>query len=123
MIECTAFLINDMLLECSKTGTAKRLNSLPFSVCSKTGTVGKPNSTKNLLAYNISYTPEYTILSVIQGENLNENINGSITNWRRPNAAPAKKPYLAPNQYPIKQMKSMDNNVTEPPIGIFQSFR
>lgn len=77
MSDSTAFLINDMLLECSKTGTAKRLSSLPFSVCSKTGTVGKPNSKKNLLAYNIAYTPEHTILTIIQGDNLPENINGS----------------------------------------------
>ena len=77
MSESTAFMINDILSECAKTGTAKRLNSLPFSVCSKTGTVGKPNSTKNLLAYNIAYTPEHTILTLIQGENLPENINGS----------------------------------------------
>jgi membrane carboxypeptidase/penicillin-binding protein len=77
MSDSTAFLINDMLLECSKTGTAKRLNSLPFSVCSKTGTVGKQNSKKNQLAYNIAYTPEHTILTIIQGDNLPENINGS----------------------------------------------
>ena len=77
MSDSTAFLINDMLLECSKTGTAKRLNSLPFSVCSKTGTVGKPNSKKNFLAYNIAYTPDDTILTIIQGDNLPENINGS----------------------------------------------
>ena len=77
MSDSTAFMINDMLSECAKTGTAKRLNSLPFSVCSKTGTVGKANSTKNLLAYNIAYTPEHTILTIIQGTNLLENINGA----------------------------------------------
>ena len=77
MSESTAFLINDILSECAKTGTAKRLSNLPFSVCSKTGTVGKINSTKNQLAYNISYTPNHTILTLIQGENLPENINGS----------------------------------------------
>ena len=77
MSDSTAFLINNMLLECSKTGTAKRLNSLPFSVCSKTGTVGKAHSKKNQLAYNIAYTPEHTILTIIQGDNLPENINGS----------------------------------------------
>lgn len=77
MSESTAFLINDILLECSKTGTAKRLSSLEFPVCSKTGTVGKTNSSKNQLAYNISYTPNHTVLTLIQGENLPENINGS----------------------------------------------
>lgn len=77
MSDSTAFMINDMLLECAKTGTAKKLNSLPFSVCSKTGTVGKPNSKKNQLAYNIAYTPEHTILTIIQGTNLPETINGA----------------------------------------------
>ncbi len=77
MSDSTAFLINDMLLECSKTGTGKRLNSLPFSVCSKTGTVGKTNSTKNQLAYNISYTTEHTILTILQGDDLPSKINGS----------------------------------------------
>ena len=77
MNDSTAFLINDMLSECAKTGTAKRLATLPFEVCSKTGTVGKSNSKNNLLAYNISYTPEHTILTIIQGDNLPSNINGS----------------------------------------------
>jgi len=77
MSDSTAFMINDILSECSKTGTAKRLSSLPFSVCSKTGTVGKSNSTKNQLAYNIAYTPNHTVLTLIHGENLPENINGS----------------------------------------------
>lgn len=77
MSEETSFLINDILYECSKTGTARKLKNLPFSVCSKTGTVGKSNSTNNLLAYNIAYTPEHTILTLIQGENLPQSINGS----------------------------------------------
>lgn len=77
MSESTAFMINEMLSECARIGTAKRLSSLPFSVCSKTGTVGKPNSTKNQLAYNIAYTPNHTVLTLIQGDNLPENINGS----------------------------------------------
>ena len=79
MKETTAIMINEMLEECAKTGTAKNLSSLPFSVCSKTGTVGKFNSSKNKLAYNISYTPEHTIITLIQGENLPEKINGATT--------------------------------------------
>ncbi len=77
MSQSTAFMINDILSDCAKNGTAKRLSSLPFLVCSKTGTVGKPNSTKNLLAYNIAYTPNHTILTIIQGDSLPENINGA----------------------------------------------
>lgn len=77
MKESTAFMINDILAECSKTGTAKKLSSLPFSVCSKTGTVGIANSTKNLLAYNIAYTPEHTILTIVQDDNLPKTTNGA----------------------------------------------
>lgn len=77
MNESTAFLINDMLTECAKNGTAKRLSCLPFSVASKTGTVGKLNSSKNQIAYNIAYTPDYTILTIIQNETLPESINGA----------------------------------------------
>jgi len=52
----TAFLITDMLNECSKKGTAKRMSDLPFYVASKTGT--SSISQKNIDAYNISYTSE-----------------------------------------------------------------
>lgn len=52
----TAFLITDILHTCSKTGTAKRLSDLDFYIASKTGT--SSISSKNLDAYNISYTSE-----------------------------------------------------------------
>lgn len=77
--QSTAYLINDMLAECTKTGTAKKLSSLPFSVCSKTGTVGKPNSTKNRLAWNVAYTPNHTILTLVQADELPSKINGATT--------------------------------------------
>lgn len=77
MKESTAFLINDMLKECAKNGTAKKLNALDFEVCSKTGTVGKTSSNKNQLAYNVAYTSQNTILTIIHDENLPSNINGS----------------------------------------------
>lgn len=74
--ESTAFLINDMLKESVKTGTAKKLSSLNFPLCSKTGTVGKLNSNKNTLAFNIAYTSSHLILTLISGDNLPSNING-----------------------------------------------
>lgn len=77
--QSTAYLINDMLTECVKTGTAKKLSSLPFSVCSKTGTVGKPNSIKNRLAWNVAYTPNHTVLTLVQGDELPSKINGATT--------------------------------------------
>lgn len=74
--DSTAFLINDMLKESVKTGTAKKLSSLNFPLCSKTGTVGKSNSNKNTLAFNIAYTSNHLILTLISGDNLPSNING-----------------------------------------------
>jgi len=77
MKDSTAFLVTNILEDCAKTGTAKRLADIEFSVASKTGTVGKPNSTKNLCAYNIAYTSSHTVLSLITGDSLPENVNGS----------------------------------------------
>ena len=77
MSESTAYLITDMLKDCAKSGTAKRLKDIPFDVASKTGTVGKQNSKLNSDAYNISYTSEHTIITYIGGSELNESVNGS----------------------------------------------
>lgn len=52
----TSFLVTDMLHQCTKTGTAKRLSDLDFYIASKTGT--SSISKKNLDTYNISYTSE-----------------------------------------------------------------
>ena len=55
----TAFIINDILYETAKSGTAKKLGALGFDVCAKTGTNGDENG--NIDAYCIAYTPEYTV--------------------------------------------------------------
>lgn len=52
----TSYLVTNMLLETSKTGTAKRLSNLPYNIASKTGTSSL--SSNNIDAYNISYTTE-----------------------------------------------------------------
>ncbi len=52
----TAALTTDMLQTAAKTGTAKKLRSLPFSVAAKTGTVGTENG--NTDAYALSYTTQ-----------------------------------------------------------------
>lgn len=57
--EDTAALINDMLANAAKTGTAKKLATLPFPVCAKTGTSGTEEG--NTDAWAVSYTPEHTI--------------------------------------------------------------
>ena len=52
-------MINDILYETAKTGTAKKLSNLPFPVCAKTGTCGTEKG--NTDSYTISYTPEDTV--------------------------------------------------------------
>ena len=61
--ENDCFIINDMLKDSSKTGTAKRLNSLNLPVASKTGTAY--NGENNTDLYNIAYTSEHTMLTWI----------------------------------------------------------
>ncbi len=58
--EDASYLLTDMLRTCAKTGTAKKLSELNLDIASKTGTVGKPSSSLNLDAWNISYTHDYT---------------------------------------------------------------
>lgn len=56
----SAFLMTDMLRKTAESGTAKKLSGIKNTeIASKTGTVGNKNG--NLDAYNISYTPSYTI--------------------------------------------------------------
>lgn len=52
--EGTCSLINDMLIQTTKDGTAKKLKNFNFDLASKTGTCG--NSEGNTDAYTISYT-------------------------------------------------------------------
>ena len=54
--EGTCSLMNEMLLETSKSGTAKKLKDFKFDVASKTGTCG--NNEGNTDAYAVSYTSE-----------------------------------------------------------------
>lgn len=55
----TCSLMNEMLIETSKSGTAKSLAGIGFDVATKTGTCG--NSEGNTDAYAISYTSEHCI--------------------------------------------------------------
>lgn len=57
--EQTSFLLNDMLADCVKNGTAKNLRTLPIPLCAKTGTNG--NEKGNRDAYTISYNRAYTV--------------------------------------------------------------
>ncbi len=68
----TAYFINEMLNECAKSGTAKRLNAHNFDIAAKTGTVGTKNG--NTDAYCIAYTPDYTV-----GVHIMQDANGNIS--------------------------------------------
>ncbi len=54
----TCSVINQMLIETSKEGTAKKLKNFNFDVASKTGTCG--NEHGNTDAYAVSYTSDHT---------------------------------------------------------------
>ena len=75
--ESTAYILTDILKSSSKSGTAKKLKDLKFSVASKTGTVGLSNSSKNTDAYNVSYTKNHTVLTYFGGKQMSEKINGA----------------------------------------------
>lgn len=55
----TVSIMNEMLNDVVKNGTAKKLNNLNFDIYAKTGTVGNKNG--NTDAYIISYTKDYTL--------------------------------------------------------------
>ena len=55
--EGCASLINQMLLETSKSGTAKKLREFDFDIACKTGTCG--NESGNTDAYSVGYTSEH----------------------------------------------------------------
>lgn len=79
--DSTCFIINDMLKETVKSGTAKKLSALNLPVYAKTGTNGDEHGNSD--AYCIAYTPEYTV-SVWMG-NANETLMpNSITGGTEP---------------------------------------
>ncbi len=78
--EETAFLLTDMLSDCVKTGTAKKLSHLSFPVAAKTGTVG--STTGNTDAYTLSYTQKY-VLGVWFGAK-NKEMSNTVTGGALP---------------------------------------
>ena len=75
--EDTAYLLSDALMECAKSGTAKKLSYLPFQIAAKTGTSSNGND-----AWNMSYTTEHTLgiwygnISNNQSSALNSTVTG-----------------------------------------------
>ncbi len=82
MKNSTSYLITDMLQNCAKSGTAKNLDSLNLAVASKTGTVG--TSEGNSSIWNISYTPEIVVCSLISSSSNHNNINCKYTGSNYP---------------------------------------
>lgn len=74
--EETACIINDMLENAVKDGTAKKLYYSNIPLCAKTGTVG--NKQGNSDAYNISYNSE-KVLGVWYGSKNNQLMDNSVT--------------------------------------------
>ncbi len=70
--EGASSLMNGILLETVKSGTAKKLNGFNYNVAAKTGTCG--NSEGNTDAYSISYTSEHCI-GVWIGDKDNKRLN------------------------------------------------
>lgn len=77
----TAFIINDILCETVKSGTAKKLNDLPFPVYAKTGTNGNKEGNKD--AYCIAYTTEH-IVGVWLGNSDDKNMDNSVSGGTYP---------------------------------------
>lgn len=82
--ESTAYLVTDILKETSKSGTAKKLGSLPFSIASKTGTVGNNDNRQNKDAWNLSYTEDNTMCVWYGNIKNNEKNDFSITGGTYP---------------------------------------
>lgn len=61
--EESCFLLTDMLKDCAKYGTAKRLEELNLPIASKTGTAGNSKGDTDL--YNVTYSTEHTLLTWI----------------------------------------------------------
>lgn len=77
----TAFIINDILKESINSGTSKNLKGFDFDLCAKTGTNG--NSSGNLDAYSISYTPNH-IIGVWLGNSDNSIMPNSVSGGTYP---------------------------------------
>lgn len=83
----TISIMNDMLLNVVKEGTAKKLSYLNFPIYGKTGTVG--NTDGNFDAYSISYTDD-NILGVWFGNKDNSLMDNNVTGGSAPTIIASK---------------------------------
>lgn len=75
--EETAYLITDMLKDCARYGTAKKLAKFDYELCAKTGTNG--TSDGNSDAWCLSYTSNYSLCvwyGAQNGANMSTNVTG-----------------------------------------------
>ncbi len=77
----TAFIINDILKDGTKTGTSKKLKDFDFDLCAKTGTNGTNDG--NLDAYSVAYTKNH-ILATWLGNNDNSLMPNTVTGGNYP---------------------------------------
>ena len=82
--DSTCFIINDILKETVKSGTAKKLSALNLPVYAKTGTNGDEHGNSD--AYCIAYTPDFTV-SVWMGNANGALMPNSITGGSEPTLA------------------------------------
>ncbi len=61
----TAYLLTDMLLDTSKTGTGRKLSYLKTDIASKTGTTERTDANSNTDATFVSYTPNDVLVAWI----------------------------------------------------------
>lgn len=112
--EDTAFLLTDMLRECARKGTAKRLNRLGI-IAAKTGTNGDENG--NYDCYTIAYTPDYTIAAWLgaQNEPIPNNVTGAtccnlINNVCKNGQIPTDKQFAAPQSVAYYEIDGKELN-------------
>ena len=77
-----AYLVTDMLMEATKSGTAKQMSNLEYQVASKTGTNSVNGNIIDL--YNISYTSDISVLSWL-GDATNKGINNLSSSFEATN--------------------------------------
>ncbi len=75
--EETAYLVTDMLKDCARYGTAKKLAKFDYELCAKTGTNGTADGNSD--AWCLSYTSNYSLCvwyGALNGAHMNSNVTG-----------------------------------------------
>lgn len=80
----TAFLLTECLKDCAKNGTGKKLKEFSNVVACKTGTNGLSSSDKNVDAYCISYSTDYTICVWVGAKDFKEPLPQYINGGNQP---------------------------------------